>query len=212
LDEINAAQTTREKSANLMMAFRQAAAKNDVETMSAKLEELEKLDAKMPALVAMKIDLLVAKKEWAAATKAIDELPAGQVRQMSVTMLGRKLGMSTDGDYPQEFLKAVSKAYASVVEDAKGRTNPFDFVSLAYLQWKAQDKDGAVASANKAVEAAKVPGAPIPAAPLERFAKSLADGTLPTMQEFSGWLREAMPARTAPANPAPATPPPAKKE
>ena len=38
---------------------------------------------------------------------------------------------------------------------------------------------------------------PYPVAPFERFAEALKKGEMPTDEEFTGWLREAMPARPA---------------
>lgn len=207
--EMNAAKGARDKTGAVMMAFRQAASRNDTDTMAAKLEEFKQLAPDSPYLASMQLDLLVAKKDWPAAAKALGEIPAGPGRQMSVMIIARKVGMGPDAAYPADFIKAVADAWASLLEGTADRANPLDFVTLASLRWKAGDKEAAVASARKAVAAAKqMPANTTPAAPWERFAKSLEDGSLPTMQELSGWLREAMPQRAAvpatPLKPAPA--------
>ena len=206
-DEINAISDSREKTGNVMKEFGKAAATGDAETMAAKLAEFEKLSPDSPYLAAMKLDLLTARKDWPAATKAIEEMPDGQGRQMWVTMTARKIGIKTDSEYPVEFIKAVSKSYAAILETSKSPSLTLDFITLTGLQWQCGDKQAATASAKKAAELAGQPqagaaaaaGKNLPVAPFERFAKSVEDGTLPTMKEFSGWLREAMGQPAVPA-------------
>jgi hypothetical protein len=107
--------------------------------------------------------------------------------------------MRSDIEYPADFTKAVSKSFASLLEDPKQPASPFGFVTLANLQLKSGDKEAAVTSAKKAAEVAgkpAEPGAPagmkLPAAPFERYAKAMEEGNPPSVQELSGWLREAM--------------------
>jgi thiol-disulfide isomerase/thioredoxin len=196
-DEIAAAKASRDKLGTVMQAFRQAAAKGDAEAMAAQIAEIEKLDPKSPQLGSMKLDLLIAKKDWPAATKAIEELPASPTRQMTLSMTASKIGASADGTYPADFIKAVCKGYTAMAAENQAAMSPYGSLTLATLQWKAGEKDAAVATAKaaaaKAAAATPEAGRPVlPAAPFEEFAKSLEAGTLLTMREFSASLSKAM--------------------
>jgi thiol-disulfide isomerase/thioredoxin len=191
--QINAAVEARGKTTKVMQEFRKAAGANDTATMSAKIEELEKIDAASPYLGPMKFEILIAKKDWPAATKNLDEMPEGPGKQMAVTMTASKIGTVPDGEFPVDFIKAVTRAFTAMANDANEPKNPYTLIILTGLQWKSGDKDAATASAENALKLAsnQPEGRKLPAAPFEKFAKSVKDGTLPTMQEFSGWLREA---------------------
>lgn len=195
-EEINAAKAAREKTGKVIQDFRKAASTNDMDTMAAKIEEFSKLEADSPYLAAMKLDLVVAKKDWHAAVKAVEELPEGPGKQMAINMTASKIGMRSDVEYPADFIKAVGKSFATILEDPKMPANPFGFVTLANLQWKSGEKEAAVASAKKAAEVAgkqtEDAGMKLPVAPFERYVKAMEEGNPPTVQELSGWLREAM--------------------
>ncbi len=212
--EINAAKDAQQNIGKVMQEFRKATAANDVETMTAKLAEFEKIQPDSPYVASMKLDLLVAKKDWPAATKAIEELPEGQARQMPVMMTASKIGSRPDGEYPAEFVKAVCKTFTAMLEDPKMPPNPFGFITLANLQWKSGDKEAALATAKKAAEVAKNPpsaatpaGMKMPVAAFEKYVKAVEEGKLPTTADFSGWMREEMGSGAVPAakiQPAPA--------
>jgi thiol-disulfide isomerase/thioredoxin len=196
-DEINAAGAARQKMSAVMQAYRQAASKGDADAMAAQMAELEKLDPKNQQLASMNLDLLIAKKDWPAATKAIEEMPAGPARQMTISMTASRISSSADDAYPAEFVKVVCNAYGTMVGENKGPTSPISGPVLASLQWKSGDKDAAVttakAAAAQAAAATPQAGRPaLPAGPFEEFAKSLEAGTLPTMREFSESLTKAM--------------------
>ncbi len=199
VEEINQAKASREKVGKVMQEFRKAASTDDTETMAAKIEEFAKLEADSPYIPAMKLDLAVAKKDWPAAVKAVEELPDGPGKQMAINMTASKISMRGDIEYPADFIKAVSKSYAAMLADPKMPASPYGFVTLANLQWKSGDKETALASAKKAAEVAgKAPepgasvGMKLPAAPFERYAKAMEEGNPPSLQDLSGWLREAM--------------------
>jgi thiol-disulfide isomerase/thioredoxin len=212
--EINAAKDAQQNIGKVMQDFRKATAANDTETMAAKLAEFEKIQPDSPYVASMKLDLLVAKKDWPAATKAIEELPEGQARQMPVMMTASKIGSRPDGEYPVEFVKAVCKTFTAMLEDPKMPPNPFGFVTLASLQWKSGDKETALATAKKAAEVAKNPpsaatpaGMKMPVAAFEKYVKAVEEGKLPTTADFSRWMREEMGSGAVPAakvQPAPA--------
>jgi len=192
-EKINAAKAAREKTGSVMMAFRQASAKDDAAVMAEKLAEFEKLDAKSPYLDSMRVDLLIAQKDWDGAAKLITGMPEGTGRQMTLTMTANRVGMR-DGGYPADFVKTLASAYGAQVAAKTGRQNPMEHITLAALQWKGGEKENSIASAEKATAAATAgeAGRTLPAAPFEKYTQSLKDGKLPTMEEFSGWLRESM--------------------
>jgi len=75
---------------------------------------------------------------------------------------------------------------------------------LAKLQWSVGDKDAAKATAKRAVEWTKSEENAkykLPAAPFEKFAEALEKGEMPTDEQVSGWMREAMPQQARPADP-----------
>lgn len=183
------------KGSSLAQEIRMAGVKGDVETMTSKIAELEKLDAKSPYLPGLKVDLLIVKKDWPAVTKAISDLPPGPGKQMAVMMTATKIAASDDGVYPPDFIKSMASSFAELVDSSKMPANPMVLTNLSRLQWKGGDKKAASTSANKAAEAAKTAanqpkGRALPPEPFNRFAKSVTEGTMPTVKELSIWLSE----------------------
>jgi hypothetical protein len=115
---------------------------------------------------------------------------------MLVNSTAREL--TKDPEAPAGFRKSVATRFAADIEK---RPHPTLLHTLAKLQWSLGEKETAVASAVRAAELAKTNSTaatqPFPAAPFERFAEALKKGEMPTDEEFTGWLREAMPARPA---------------
>ena len=193
IEQINTAASSREKTLTVIRDFRQAAAKGDAAAMEAAIAEMEKLDAKSPYLPSLRFELLTARKDWDGATKMLKEMPAGPGRQMTLAMTANKIGMQKADDYPQSFIAAFAETYARQIAGSQ-RVNPMEYMTLATLQWKAGDKEKAVATGRKAATSAKenATAGSYPSTPFENYAKSLEKGTLPTMLEFSTWVREAM--------------------
>lgn len=191
---IEDAKKAREGSTSVMTEFRKAAAAGDSETMAAKIAEMEKLQPDSPQLPTMKLDLLIAKKDWAAAGKAIEELPDGSTRQMSLMMTASRVAMRDDASFPVDFVKTVAKAYAAMMEESKASSNASGLIMLSILHAKAGDKDAAIASAKNALDSARktAAGRSMPIAPFESFVKATEEGKNPTMKDFSGWMQEAM--------------------
>jgi thiol-disulfide isomerase/thioredoxin len=193
VEQINAAASSREKTVTFMRDFRQAAAKGDQAAMESAIAEMEKLDPKSPYLPSLRFELLTARKDWEGAAKMLKEMPAGPGRQMTLAMTANKISMQQAEDYPQSFVAALAETYAEQIAKNQ-RGNPMEYMTLATLQWQGGEKENAVASAKKAADSAKQNAAAgsYPSAPFEKYAKSLEEGKLPTMQEFSGWVRETM--------------------
>jgi thiol-disulfide isomerase/thioredoxin len=192
-EKINAAATARDKTGTVVMAFRQASAKNDTAAMAESLAELEKLDADNPYLKPLRVELCVARKDWDGANKLIAAMPEGPDREMTLAMAASRVGLR-EGDYPADFVKSLATAYSARLDKNTGRRNPMEYITLAALLWKGGEKESALASAEKAQAAASADqgGRKLPAAPFERFTQALKEDKLPTMQEFSTWIAESM--------------------
>jgi len=199
VDEIAGGQKASEKMMPLFRAFAMASQTRDVAAMEKAFAEMEKADPKSMQLPVFKIDIMIAKKEFAAATKALEELQDPRQRQMTCSRLVGRIAMEKDPDaYPADFVKVV----VSSQEKTPNLQSPMGLVTLSILQWKSGDKDAALKSAKSAVTAAQEPNArKMPVAPFEKFAKSVEDGTIPSMGEFYQWMGAEMKAN-APATPA----------
>lgn len=193
-EEMNAAKEAREKSGKVLMEIRKAAATKDVATMDAKIAEFEKLEPDSPNLAGVRFDLLVAKGDWAAATKSLAEMPDGPSKQMIVMNQASKVVTGTESSCTPEFIKGVTAAFAEMIGKQSAMVNPYTLVLLSQLQWKSEDKEAAKATVAKIADAVTKQSAQskVPTEPFTRYAKAVEDGNPPTMQEFSGWMREAM--------------------
>jgi thiol-disulfide isomerase/thioredoxin len=195
-DTILAKTAAREKVSAVMREFQAAAAKGDTETMIARIADMEKLDPAGAALPQMKVGLLMAQKDWTGAEKLLNEI-TGPARDLIISQLARRVGMDAEANCPESLLKQLAVGLAQQVDKAR-QANPLDHITLASLQWRAGDHSGSLATARKCMELVKaLPEGRFPLAPVEKFLRSLEGGALPSNQEFSGWLREAVPARAA---------------
>ena len=193
-EEILSADDKRRKTSEVLRDFRMAAAKGDTETMTTKIEEFTALDPNSIYKPSMVLDLHVAKKDWQAATQMIGEIPAGQARMMTVTMMANRIAMQSQMDVPDEFTKALAKAYQGALDEFPARSRAMEFTILSRLQWRIGDKEAALKSAKQASEDAgkQPPGSGMSPLPFERFAKAVEAGEMPTPVDFSKWMREAM--------------------
>ncbi len=184
--EFENGEQTAEKIMALIREFSLASQKSDAAAMEKIIVEIEKTDPNMMQLPMMKIDILMVRKEFAAAIKMLEELPDPQQRQMTSSMVAGKIASEKDSDaYPVDFVKTIVKDQ----EKISALQNPVGLVTLSSLQWRVDDKEAALKSAKSAVTAVKDPNArKFPVAPFEKFAKSVEDGTMPTMEEFSQWM------------------------
>lgn len=203
IEKIQAENSSREKLGAIMKTFRTATLSGDAAVMTEKIAELEKIDPESPYLASMKLDLLIASKDWTAAAKSLETMPEGPGRQMSLQMTANKVCLHEGSDYPLEFVKTLSSAYAAQLAGEDAMISPMSFVTLSTLQWKSGEKEASLASAKKAVETASNTKSkrPLPAEPFERFAKGVEEGKVPTLTEVSRWIRETM-EKNAPNPPA----------
>lgn len=186
LDEISSGAKNADKMMPLIKDFSLASQQRDVAAMEKAFAEIEKADPKMMQLPMMKIDMLITKKEFAAATKALEELPDPRMRQITSSMMARKVAMEKDPSaYPADFVKTIAQNQ----EKMGNLKDPMGLVTLSILQWKAADKEASLKSAKSAVTAAQKPGGrKMPIAPFEKFAKSVEDGKMPALSEFYQWM------------------------
>jgi thiol-disulfide isomerase/thioredoxin len=197
LEGIKTAQKKQEDTGKVMQAFRQASAKKEIAGMEQAIADLKALDAKSRYLGTMEFEVLLAKKDWTGAESAMTKLEGDPMLAMLVSSTAREL--ANDPEAPAGFRKSVATRFAADIEK---RPHPGYLHILAKLQWSLGEKEEAVATAVRGAELAKSTAAAaaragMPAAPYERFAEALKKGEMPTDEEFTGWLREAMPARPA---------------
>ena len=195
LADMKAAQEKQQEISKVMQAFRQAAGKKELDGMEKAVGELRALDPASRYLPTLDFELLLAKEDWAGAESALAKLEGDPMRPMLIATTARTLVSKPDA--PQGFRKAVATSLAAEMDQ---RGNPSYLHLLAQLQWSLGEKEQATASAVRAAEMAKAPAAArsgFPAAPYDRFAEALKKGEMPTNEQFTGWVREAMPPRPA---------------
>jgi thiol-disulfide isomerase/thioredoxin len=195
LDAVKAAQEKQQEVSKVMQAFRQAAGKKELDGMEKAVGELRALDPASRYLPTLEFELLLAKEDWAGAESALAKLEGDPMRPMLIATTARTLVSKPDA--PQGFRKTVATSLAAEMDQ---RGNPSYLHLLAQLQWSLGEKEQATASAVRAAEMAKAPAAArsgFPAAPYDRFAEALKKGEMPTDEQFTGWVREAMPPRPA---------------
>lgn len=197
LESIAAKKAAQGKVSGIIRDFVAAKTAKDADAMSKAMAALKEADPAAANLPMMNFDLLIAKKDWAAAETAIDALQ-GQSRLLVLFNASRSL-LSND-EAPASFLKKVATTLAPEME-SKGGAMENQLVSA--LLWKAGDKEPALKSAKLAAEkAAAAPVVPgrmsLPAAPFKSYAEAMEKGTPPTMEEFTDMIKAEL-QKTAPA-------------
>lgn len=190
---LNAAKEIREKSSVIVMAFLKADTAGDIDTMATKIDEIEKLNPKDPWVTAMRIELLVTKKDWPAATKAIGDIRDATASQLTIPRVVYRVTSDNETRFPADFLQQVATAYRAQIDASKPRINVMSLITMATIHWKAGDKPAAIADAKQAADITTQQVSPAAAAPYQRFVKSLEEDRFPSQNEFSEWLRESAP-------------------
>ncbi len=192
---IKEAQQKQETVGKNMQIFRQAAAKKEIAGMEQCIGILKQIDPESRYLGMMEFEVLLAKKDWTGAETAMTKMEGDPMLQSLVSSTARELARNPEA--PAGFRKSVATRLAADIEK---RPHPSFLHILAKLQWSLGEKEEAVATATRAADLAKSPDSAktgFPAAPFERFAEALKKGEMPTDEQFTGWVREAMPARPA---------------
>lgn len=191
LGSIKAEQKKQEELGKTMQAFQAASAKKDVAGMEKAIEDLKTADPESRYLAAMTFDVLIAKGDWAGAEANLAALAENPMRPMILMQAAAKSVANPDA--PESFRKMLAKELGADME--KRKAGPFEYQTLARLQWSVGDKDAAAASADLGVEGAKAAVAQnpkFPVAPFEKFAAKVKEGEMPTAEETSQWLRDSM--------------------
>jgi thiol-disulfide isomerase/thioredoxin len=203
--ELNEIKQKRAKEAGVIQNFRKAAAQKDTDAMEQTLTQLREMDPKSPYLGSFELEIQIAKKDWPAAIKKLEDSKDDPSQRMSVTMMASRVSSQDAGDFSPEFIQALVKAYAPMIESKGTARNAMGLITISTLQWKGGDKAAALASAKKAASAAGgLPATgenPLPAAAFEKFVAAMEADKLPATREFYGWLRESMPKEGARAVP-----------
>ena len=191
LESIKVEQKKQEELGKTMQAFQMASSKKDVAGMEKAIEDLKTADPESRYLAAMNFDVLIAKGDWAGAEANLTALAEDPMRPMILMQAASKAVANADA--PESFRKMLAKEFGADME--KRKAGPFEYQTLARLQWSVGDKDAALASADLGVEGAKAAVAQnpkFPVAPFEKFAAKVKEGEMPSAEETSQWLRDSM--------------------
>ncbi len=192
--KIKAAYDAREKTDKLSQEIYSAKRAKDAELMAEKINEVESLDPGHPNLAVWKLELLIVREQWDDSIAAFNEMPQSNSKSSFVLQTGMRLARSKVGDYPMNFVKAFTQPYAEYLFNGGDKIGPNHFANLTTLYWQLDDKENAIASAEKGVEAAinhKTGASEFRTDAFKRFAQSVKEGTLPALSELSSWQIEA---------------------
>ena len=151
---IKAAHDARDEVRKIGSEIYQAKRQKNAETMAAKIKEVETLDPGHPDLAKWKLELLMVQENWPAAIAALDALPASNTKNTYLAETSRLICGKNADAYPVSFAKSFTPPYAKYISDGGKGIGPSHFAKLAMLYWKLDDKQTAIATTDKAVEAA----------------------------------------------------------
>lgn len=192
-DKILSAQNNQEKTDKLLQDSYTARSKKDTTKMKTLLKELKNLDPDHPAIPTLELWVLIITKQWQAALTALNQIPQSEPKDNFVSMTGMQIAKSNRYDFPPDFMTAFVKLYSDYILHSESPIGPNHFAGLSMLQWQLGDKQNAVTSANKCLEAAQAfsKGKKYNVTPYARFTKSVNEGTTPKHYELSQWHSEA---------------------
>ncbi|MBK1855335.1 TlpA family protein disulfide reductase [Verrucomicrobiaceae bacterium 5K15] len=187
------AQNQQGKTKQLVQAIYNARNKQDAAKMSTLLKQLKGIDSAHPEIPILELWVLIVCKDWPAAVTELKEMPVSETKNSFISMTGMRLARSEQHGYPEDFMKAFVPLYADYVLRNESPIGPNHFVSLSIHQWRLGNKEDAAMTAKQGVAAAKAfaVGRALPIQPYGRFAKSVHEGSLPTLKDLSKWQREA---------------------
>ena len=176
----------------LLANIRTARRKSDTETMTANIEKLKVIDPENPEILVEELWVLMIDEQWPAAVTALNEMSASWAKDGFVSMNGMKMARKDNYNYSDDFEKALVHCYSDYVHN-KEYVGPNHFACLSILQWRIDEKENAVTTADKMIAAAKAfsNGKESAVTPYVRFKEAVHEGTMPAFSELSGWMREA---------------------
>jgi hypothetical protein len=188
LDALNAEQMKGVMESAARMEYSEASEKGDVVGMLAAIESLRVIDPKNLYIPLMENEVCVIQGHWADLETRIAAIPKSSIGQLQLITLAAKL--STVEKVPAEIDVMMTYAYDVLAID-----DPYGAVEFARYSWQAGGKKKAMEEAKVAWEAAKA-SSKIHPQPFEKFVAALEAGSMPTKDEFMGWVRESQ--RVAP--------------
>ena len=189
---ILAAQLHERKINQLLDNIKSARRQKDTETMTANIEKLKVIDPENAEIHTEELWVLMIDEQWPAAVTALNEMSASWAKDGFVSMNSMKLARRKPNNYSADFEKALIHSYSEYVF-GKEHVGPNHFACLSILQWGIGEKENAVTTADKMIDAAKAfsNGRESYVKPYERFTKSVHEATMPEFSELSKWMREA---------------------
>ena len=192
---ILAAQLHESKINQLLDNIRSARRNKDTETMTANIEKLKVIDPENAEIHTEELWVLMIDEQWPAAVTALNEMPASWAKDGFVSMTSMRLARRKPHNYSADFEKALIHSYSDYVfgKEQAGYVGPNHFACLSILQWGIGEKENAITTADKMIDAAKAfsNGREYYVKSYERFAKSVHESTMPEFSELSKWMREA---------------------
>ena len=191
-----AAVAARGRAAEQVGAFRQAAQQGDVGAMSVRLAELEALDPGNSFIGGMRLDVMMARKDWDGLRRMLGEPSKVGAGPIPVLAIAHRISRGSAPDCPESFTREVAEALARFLDRKEIPADPMDRITLAWLWWAVGRKDDARACARRAAEQAREGSARgTPPAPFERFDRAVEEGAPPSVSEFYDWINAAAPQR-----------------
>ena len=198
---ILAAQLHESKINQLLNNIRSARRDKDTETMTANIEKLKVIDPENAEIHTEELWVLMIDEQWPAAVTALNEMSASWAKDGFVSMTSMRLARRKPHNYSADFEKALIHSYSDYVfgKEQAGHVGPNHFACLSILQWGIGEKENAITTADKMIDAAKAfsNGREYYVKSYERFAKSVHESTMPEFSELSKWMREAKQEATA---------------
>jgi thiol-disulfide isomerase/thioredoxin len=193
----------REEISNALRSFNTAAnTTRDVATMQSSLDAAIAAGADPAMIRGAHADLAIARSDWAALDAILAEItPEDPNSLIALHTILRRL--DTRDEAPPT---AIRSALAAIEPHIPRLPGPVELHTLANLEWRSGNRERALEHIQLAtLRAADERNARlgVPAAFYERIAKGFAEGTPPSRETTSEWLREALQNR----QPAPATAP-----
>lgn len=191
--EIREDDAKKEKVGAAMRKFSEATRKKDVGAMEGAIAEIKDLDPANNALQAHQLTLLTIKGDWVPLETAVTALPDAPVRPMLAFNVGRLA--ASEPSAPASLMKVLASQMAAFAES---RNEPYTLQILAKLQWRAGDKEAALASAKKSLAAAnsdKYKSMKLNIAPFQSFLEGMQAGKLLSDQELSAAARQMAPSK-----------------
>ena len=190
---MSAAQNNQPKTDELVMAIGNADYKGDVDKMVKMTKELKTIDPDHPDLPTLELQILINRRDWPAALKALKLLPDGEAKNSLVSKTGRYI-IGNIHPYSEEFKKALIALYSDYVLVEAPLKGASHFSNLSNIQWHMGDKKSAISTANRSIEAAQNSNRNTEASVIAytRFAETVKEGRMPDRVEISKWLRTAI--------------------